>query len=489
MKWREWALWASSSWALLAVNLAVGFVATPVLLKTLGTKQFGWWMVLGAYGLMLSLLEGGMGGAATRYLAAEPDTELRSGIAAAVSLWTKRYATLAAICACGAALAGPFLFPRIGLAPSEIRATLLVMGLAMAVGILASGPVGALQAHERWIERNAVQVGRQLLWLAGVGIAFWLRWGVLQLAVFLLILAGLHLGVMWRVAVPYWKPGARAYLSGEIFRYASMRAVTGILDQVVSSGPTLLAGGLLGSTAAAAVGVAERLGNLARQGIFSVSQLYLPRVSRLSTRRPGALGPNLTRGFLIFLWLTTPPMTVILLSGHRFLSLWIGPELGSKVSVLLPLVLVPIWVYLSQITTLETFSGEGHPEYGLALGGIAAAIFLIAAPILALHVGTIGIVAGQAGGILLTSALLLPAISRWRYKAPNRAWARRGPPLMAFAALPSAAIALLACRPAGSMAAYLLAATAATLAGYLAGWFGYLRGEIHRWQAEEAENG
>ena len=484
MRYSKWISWVASSWALLAVNLIVGLIATPVLLKTLGTKQFGWWMSLGAYAMLLSLLEGGMGGAATRFLAAESDPDLSSGIATTVLLWTRRYALVAIAIASGAALLGPSLFRRLQLPPEEIRVTLFVMGISIAVGILASGPTGALQAYERWIARNAIQIGRQLFWLAGVGIAFWKHWNLSQLVLFTLVLSCLHLGVTWGAAIRFWRPGRPAHLDHEIFRYAGIRAVTGILDQLAFSGPTLLAGGLLGSTAAAAVGVAERLGNLVRQGIFSVSQLYLPRASRLFAGRSIALKTNLTRGFLVLLLLTTPPMSVMLISQDRFLCLWIGPQLGPKVAALLPFILVPLWILLCQMTTIETFYGAGRPEYGLVLQVTAATIFLIAAPLLSIRIGTTGIVIGQAMGGLMTSLVLLPGFSRWRYAVPNMAWITGALPILAFAGIPATTVTMLACRPARSMAVYICGATVAILSGYLVGWFGYLRSAVRQWQAE-----
>ncbi len=476
MNWKRWLISAGSSWLLLSVNVVVAYFATPLLVRTLGQSGFGWWASVASVAALLSLLEGGLGGATTRFLAAaHHDTQLRASIMATVSRWSLRYAGLTVLVTALLVGIGPTLFHRVNAPVGELRGALFFIGVSVAFGTLTAGPIGALQAEGRWVTRNLLQVARQLAWLGCVLLVARFAWGVPEVAATVAFLAaGLFLATFSTVARRWVVSGPR-HPPREILAYGGLRAITGTTDQVVYAGPTVLALAILGPAAAAVVGLALRLQEMLRQGVISISQFYLPEAARLAGSRPDELRDNITRGFFLFGWLTTPPVVVLLVSGRVFLTLWIGEELGGEVARYLILAIVPIWIYLLQILGVETFYGIGRPSIRLKLQAASAFITLTLTLLLAKSLGTVGVLASQAAAITVVDGILLPIITYRIFGAPGKDVLASLPAFFFACVLPALIAGEAVRQTATSMCFYLPSATLAVVAGYAFGWVGFLR--------------
>lgn len=163
------------------VSLGLGFLLTPVILHAIGVEAFGLWVLVGsivAYGSLLNL---GIGGALTKYIAQHrarnEGAAARATIGAALRLYVLMGLLVAAI---GVALAP--LLPRLIAVPPELelvaQLTTALMAVGLGTGIASSAAPAVLRGLQRYDVAGAIAIVTSLLAAASTLLALALGWGL-----------------------------------------------------------------------------------------------------------------------------------------------------------------------------------------------------------------------------------------------------------------------------------------------------------------------
>lgn len=148
------------------VSLATWFLLTPFILNKLGATDYGLWVLIGSVVSYGSVLELGIAGAVTKYVA---EYTARGEPARAQSLIATvlRIYTVLGVVAFGLSVAAAPAFPQIFQVPPEGRWTasnlVLIMGLAVGISIPSTITTAILWGLQRYDVYNALSVGGSLL--------------------------------------------------------------------------------------------------------------------------------------------------------------------------------------------------------------------------------------------------------------------------------------------------------------------------------------
>lgn len=324
----------------LALPLAAGFAAIPMVVRALGTERFGIlalvWVVFGYFGLF----DLGLGRTATRTVADALGRGAPEVIPAAV--WT----TVGLQTAIGLAAAGlshllaPSLVRHVLNIPAafagETVLTLRLVGWSLPVMFVAASFRGVLEAAQRFDLVNAVKAPLNVLFyvlpLVGAAIGC-----ALPGIVVLLILSRAAALAAWAAlglrVLPVLRaaPVFRRALVRPIFSFSGWLGLSGVLYAVTTSIDRLVIGSLLTVEAVAFYSAPYEAIN--RLGVVpnSLSMVLFPAFSFLGGGDRAGRAEDLFARSTKLLLLTTGPVFVLLMffAGDA-LRLWLGPDFAAR---------------------------------------------------------------------------------------------------------------------------------------------------------------
>lgn len=193
--------------AQMLVVLGASFFITPLVVRSLGSRLYGFWTLIGAFVGYYGLMDLGLSSAAARYLSQalgrEDAEELNATAAGAFSLFSL-LGTVVLLLAAAVAAAGPLFIAD----PAEaalFRKIMLIMGAGTAAGFPLKVYTGLLTSYLRYDLISYLSISRALL--ANAAIYFLLRRGggimdVAAVTVAASLLQNAAAGVVCRLSYP-----------------------------------------------------------------------------------------------------------------------------------------------------------------------------------------------------------------------------------------------------------------------------------------------
>lgn len=369
-------------------------VATPFLLRSLGTEGFGLWMVVMAVTGLGGVAGMGMGAATIAYVARFRGNGDATGALVAVRQILSLTLAGAAIFSLVICALSPFLasrvFPGVGAAGQVAWALATGSGilfLQQADGIFAA----AIKGFERYDLAAPMEIGiKSAGILASTAVAFLFR----DVNLALLALMGVTaLGLCARAVLASRVVGKRIYVpswtkkyDSEFLSFAGWNWIHGMASSIFQQLDRLLIASLMGASAIATYSVCTQLASQVHAIPAAGLSFLLPMVSRrvLSSQAPLPRLRNLA--ILVNAGFAAALALPLLFFGDRLLALWIDPVFAGAASSLL------FWMTL---------------VYGMLALGVAPHYLLLGrgqAKFISFN--------SMAGGVLSTvgAAVLIPAI-------------------------------------------------------------------------------
>lgn len=469
-------------WSILgqAASLAVGLLATPLLVRRLGVELYGLYILLQTVSSYLLLLTFGAGAATVKYVAALKASHDGRGLREAVR-WafifhgpTVLTGVVVLIVTARGVLQRVFHVPASLL---DLGAQVIALGAIGAFFFsITQAAICVLQGLQRFAEQSVISflqgapltVGAALLVGFGHGlrsVAVWYAAWNAAIAVFALIWTAWLL----RPAAPNSGPG---HITGKDFGVWGLSQWVGQLasivlnqfDRIFAARYTTLAGLTLYSVPA---GLLQRL-----QIVPGTAAMVLtPMLSELrgEEHRPAVRSLYL-RGTRLLFGLMLPIWTLMFCLMPQFLSLWLGGEFGDR--AVWPVRLLIIAQTINLLIAMPNISAYvlGRAWHMPLLGWAQAVTSSVAWLILAKPYGLIGIAWGAVLAQALPALFYIPLI-QWRVVDVSlRTLVRKG----LFAPMAAAAVLFGAVFPvhawAGSWARLFLVGAAGTLLYCAALW-------------------
>ena len=368
-------------------------VATPLLLRRMGTSDFGLWQIsLAAFGL-LGVLELGLGTAVSKYVAEHAAQDDLTSLSATATVALTGYVVIGAVLTPILFLgAGPIalLFSSHGQPQGQIRGVVQLVALGLMPLLLLSGGLGiaiGLQRFEIPMLAAMAQNGLTLVTATCVAYAGGSVHGVVlsSLVVLWLVAAG---AIVWALralrrlgAQPLWT----VFHARRTFSYVGITSLTSLGTAVFGTVDRLAVGAVLGLRAvtyyAVSIGIASKLLAIADVG----ARPLMPASSaRIGANDPGGVRRTLirwTRGVAVFTWLAA--ISILLLS-EPFLRIWAGPVFADHALTTFR-VLVVIYAFIALAApAYHVANGVGQPSIcaasALVGGGLTIALIFVLGP-------------------------------------------------------------------------------------------------------------
>jgi len=381
-----------SNYAGRLVTMGAWFLLTPVLLHQLGPTQYGLWVLVGSLVAYGWLLNAGIQGAITRYVAAchvTGELDLASRIVT-TSLWCDTFLGMLAIGS--SALLAPLVPVIFQIPPEEhASATWLVLLMGVGIGITIPCETGAavLRGLHRYDLANLVQVVSTLLNVGAIAVILLVGGGLLGVVAVTPPATLLSQVLSMRLAL-HVEPGLRFHWRS--FDPALVRRIVGfswplLLGQTAAliqrKSDEIVIALFLPVAFVAPYALAHRLSDVCRELSKQFMGPFLPLASELdaqhATERLRSLYVSGTR---LALAIYLPIACTVTLLAHPILRLWVGEAYTGNVVVVAILSLAGALISTEWLATAVLQGLGRHRRQGVVALCSALGNVLISAALL-----------------------------------------------------------------------------------------------------------
>jgi O-antigen/teichoic acid export membrane protein len=245
----------------------------------------------------------------------------------------------------------------------EIRAALPWMAAAVPVGTVSAVGVAALEARERFLTLNVLQVLVTALIQLFPLLVAWRRGpaldGLIAATVICRVGADLLVFLSCQRYVPLQaRPRFRKSLAAPLFRYGGWVTVTAVVGPILVSVDRLLVGSQIGLSAVAHYTVPYNLVTKFQILPASLLRTLFPRFSLLEWEECAAIARQAIFGLAA---ITLPLTVAAVIVLKPFLSVWIGAEFAEVAGPVGEILLIGVWINGLAWVPAVMLQGQGRP--------------------------------------------------------------------------------------------------------------------------------
>lgn len=408
------AVGAGSAWA-----IVVSVVTLPITLAGLGASAFGTWVLLSTFSASsgwFSVVDAGVGAAATREVASRASLDDLTGTRHVASAALSTFVTLGAGLGAVFALLGPRVLPALFSTPDrlvdDLRFAVVVYAVQVVVDQVANTAIAVLDGLQRVAASRALDATRRTASAAAVAGAAAAGAGLRGVAV--ASLGGSCLGavvavvLLVRACPGRWVPPRWAEVRG-LLAYAKVVAVLQPLGVITRQMDRIIVGSVLGPAPVALIEIATQIQNGSTAVLTASSYVAKPASSWVHAREEtGLLRELVQRGTKYSLLITYPVTVGLMVLAGDLVHLWVGPAYAAAAGLTV-LALADTLVTSPLQVSSNTLIGMGRASVVFRVTVAAVAINLVASLILVRVIGAAGAFAGTLIAFVLVGPLLLRA--------------------------------------------------------------------------------
>lgn len=407
-----------SNWGCYIVATGVNFFISPYVVRHLGNTAYGVWTLILALTGYLGLLDLGVRGAVTRYVAkfhAQTDHEKASSVASSAMVIFST-AGLLAILTSGV-LAG-FVVGRLEIPPQFITAAkfvLVITGLNIATSLINGVYGGILVGLQRFDLTNALEVSINVLRAGATVLSLHLGCGIKTLAAiqlaFTLIRWMANIILVRRL---YPKLRVHASLADRagvklIFSFSVFSFLLHVSGSLIYASDNVVIGAYLPVTAVTFYVIGGNLIEYTRSLVSGISQTMTPLASSTEAKsdhdrlRMVILLSSRGASMVVF-----PIAITFMLRGSSFISLWMGPQYGELSGKVLWILSLTLLLWAGNSATAGSLLGlnKHRPLVPILLAegvtNLALSIYWVK------RIGIVGVAWGTVVPGLISSVLFWP---------------------------------------------------------------------------------
>lgn len=423
------------NWAAFAVTAVVSFMLSPFIVHHLGNAGYGTWVLLGSLVGYLGLLDFGVRGAVTRFVANQFAAGDHRGASATVVAALRLFVALSVVTLVIAAVLSTTLDNLFQIPPElhdEARLVVLLGGGAIASSLVGGVFGGIVAGLHRFDLDGAVEIVITLLRAGAVVVALQTGHGLVALGVIQLVLSLLRGGVAFLLtrrlypelslrAVGPTSQATRQLLSFSLF--SSLIQLSGMIIYYTDS---IVIAAFMPIGVVTYYAIAGSLTDYARQVVASVSRVVTPRTSAaLATGGIEAVRKVVLSVGPASTLVTVPMALTFLLRGERFLDLWMGPAYGPPTDQVLFVLSFVVWLAGGRLVAAATVMGINRHR-GLAVAVATEALANLSLSILLIKpFGLVGVALGTAIPTIIVNLIFMPRYVERHVGIPRREFVAR----------------------------------------------------------------
>ena len=405
-----------SSWAGLAVNIAVGFFLWPFILHHLGDEASGLWVLIFSVTGYYGIFDFGIRSSLIRYVSKFQATGEKEQLARLVNTSLFTYSCLGMVLVVVTTV-GAFYVDRLFHIPQDFlkqaQILFLMVGYSVALGFPLGISGGILEGLQSFYLINWTNIIATLLRAVLIIYVLWHGFGLLTVALITVSLPMIASAV--RALIAHRLLGIRygwKYVSRESFRqvanYSSVTFLIIVAFQLRFKTDAVIIGTFLSAAAITHFSIGARLVDYAGNVVSSLANIFTPMSSHFhATGDYAQLRKIFISGNRACALAMFPMMVVLVVMGKSVIEAWVGPRYVSSYVVLLVL-LIPSVLWESQSTSTRILFGMSSHKtlaYVVLAEGVINLILSIA---LVRPLGIVGDAIGTGLPLLLTALFFLP---------------------------------------------------------------------------------
>ena len=443
---------AFASWGAFLYVAAIGFFLSPIVVNSLGTTSYGVWSLLVTVVGYLGLLDFGVRGAVTRYIAhhhAAADHESSSLIATAAIVLFGAMGVLAILISCGLSWLAPVAFHIPAELLPEAQTVLVLGGFTIASTLLGAVFGGVVTGLERFDISAGVEILLTTVRSAAVLAALKLGYGLVALAWIHLagaILYGLAMWLIVRRILPGLRFRFREKLAPHvrtILSFSAYLSALHMLGVVIYYTDALVIATMLPIGAVGIYVIAGNLTTYARQVSSALSKMFTPRISAMYSAGSDQIVSTVLSASRAATLVIPPIAITFLLRGKSFIGLWMGPEYGTPSGEVLQVLALVVWCGSARAVAGAAIIGVNMHRRLVPLAAFEALCNIALSLALARPLGVVGVAIGTLIPALIVSFLLVPRQMQQVIGVPARDYIVNAVVLPTVSALPFAAGTIL----------------------------------------------
>jgi O-antigen/teichoic acid export membrane protein len=342
-----------SNWGSYVIAMAINFLLSPYVVHHLGNTAYGVWTVTLSLTGYLGLLDLGVRGAVTRYVArfhTQQDHEKSSNVASSAMVI---FATAGLVAILTSMVLAAFVVGRMKIPAQYVgaaRIVLLIIGFNIAVSLVNGVFGGILVGLQRFDLTNSIEVGISLLRAVAIVTALHLGYGIITLAILQLTFTMMRWGANIGLARHLY-PELRIRLSQAdrtgiklIFSFSVFSFLLHVSDSLIYASDNVVIAAFLPVTAVTFYVIGGNLVEYSRTIAAGISQTMTPLASSVeATRDHRKLQEIVLFGARAGSMIMFPIAITFLLRGSTFIGLWMGSQyayLSGKVLWILAITLL-----------------------------------------------------------------------------------------------------------------------------------------------------
>jgi len=407
-----------SNWSAFLFNAVVGFALSPILVHGLGDAAYGVWALLVSMVGYLGLLDLGVRGAVTRYVARYHATgdHTAAGRLASTAL-TIFVGAAALVIAVSTGLS--FIVDHAFHIPSALvpaaRIVVVLCGVNIAASLIGGVFGGIVTGLQRFDLSNGVGIGLGALRAVAIVLALHAGWGLVGLA-------AIQLAVTLATTVATAGIAARCYpeltlalgrWSREegrtVLSFGASASLIQVMGSLVLYSDSVVIGALLPVEKITFFTIGASLTEYARSFVSGISYTVMPLASALEGRgEMERVRATVISGARIATLVVLPMVLTFMIRGDRFIDLWMGPAYGESGGRVLWVLSIALWAVAGyQVVTVTMLGINRH--MGLIPGFVAEALANLALSIILIpRMGIVGSAWGTTIPRLIASLWFAP---------------------------------------------------------------------------------
>lgn len=407
-----------SNWFATGATLAAGFFLAPFVVHRLGNVAYGVWVLAISTVNYLTLLDLGMRSSVLRFVSKGHTKQDHEGASEVISaaLWVRLQISALVLVLSGVLAA---VFPLVFKVPADLardaREAILVIGITTAVTMSLGVLGGVLSALNRYdlqsyvtLVQLAVRVGGVVgVLLAGHGIVAIAFCELAAAVVGNVMLAYIARKIYPELRIQLKKP--KMDVLRQIWSYSIYAFLITVAIQLVYQTDNLVVGAFVSASAVTFYSIGNSLCRYTDQIVGSMTMTFVPAASTYEasgdTDSLRSLYYNGTRATMA---ISLPILVTLLIRGHSFIGLWMGPQYAESSGTVLMILAVALTFALMNTTPGAIAYGvEKHKK--LAKWAICEAISNLTLSIILAHFfGIYGVAIGTLVPSLVVHLILWP---------------------------------------------------------------------------------
>jgi len=406
------------NWTAYIVAVVVYFFLSPFVVHQLGNTSYGVWVLANSSIAYMALLDLGLRGAVTHFVAKHQarGEDLESSRAASVALGFRILVSLVVATAAVVLAARATRIFRIppemqGAAQWSIATTGFQLCFSLIVGVFA----GVLTAMQRFDLASGLAIAQTLIGAAGT---IW----VLRAGHGIVLLAAMQLTVVLMLGTATIVLCFRVYrglrvsfrlidrrILRDLCRYSFYLFVIGVSGQIIYYTDNLIVGAFLSAEVVTFYAIGGKLVEFLGQVAASLAQTVMPFASRLGAQgREDQLRRLLLQGTRAALLVSLPFAATLFFRGPTFIGLWMGPQYAQTSGRILQILLLATVAQAGNRVAGNIVFGVGkHKPFACwqtceAMANLLLSIYLVR------RIGVEGVAWGTVLPSLLSQLLIWP---------------------------------------------------------------------------------